>query len=109
RGSRLSVIADQRAPMLHPLRAALAGCPWKRCVLGAIERPHTLVAADHAHSRQFRQGGGRVVAKAGTGGGCALAALKLDSLASIAGDALVDNIAKGDRIVAAALLETDQE
>ena len=57
----------------------------------------------------FVRGGGRVVAKAGTGRGCALAALKLDSLASIAGDALVDNIAKGDRIVAAALLETDQE
>ena len=57
----------------------------------------------------FVRGGGRVVAKAGRGRGCALAALKLDSLTSIASEALVENVAKGDRIVAAALLETDQE
>src|SRR4029453_448741 len=57
----------------------------------------------------FVRGGGRVVAKAGTGRGCALAALKLDSLTSIAGEALVDNITKGDRIVAASLLGTAQE
>lgn len=57
----------------------------------------------------FVRGGGRVVAKAGRGRGCTLAALKLDGLTSLASDALMEDIAKGDRIVAAALLETDRE
>lgn len=57
----------------------------------------------------FVRGGGRVVAKAGTGRGAALAALKLDKVMSIAGDTWVGDITKGDRIVAAELLETDQD
>ena len=54
-------------------------------------------------------GGGSVLAHAGTGQGSSLAVIKLDSLASIAGPALVENIAGGDRIVAVSLLKTDQE
>ncbi len=56
----------------------------------------------------FVRGGGRVLARAGTGEGAFLAALRLDDLSPIAGPALVANIVK-DRIVAAELLETDQE
>jgi hypothetical protein len=57
----------------------------------------------------FVRGGGRVLARAGTGEGAFLAALRLDDLSPIAGPALVANIVTEDRIVAAELLETDQE
>ena len=57
----------------------------------------------------FVRGGGRVLARAGIGEGAFLAAIKLDDLAPIAGPALVANIVTEDRIVAAELLETDQE
>ena len=57
----------------------------------------------------FVRGGGRVLARAGTGDRAFLAALRLDDLSPIAGPALVANIVTEDRIVAAELLETDQE
>jgi hypothetical protein len=57
----------------------------------------------------FVRGGGRVLARAGIGEGAFLAAVKLDDLAPIAGPALVANIVSEDRIVAAELLETDQQ
>lgn len=57
----------------------------------------------------FVRGGGRVLARAGIGEGAFLAAVKLDDLAPIAGPALVANIVTEDRIVAAELLETDQQ
>lgn len=57
----------------------------------------------------FVRGGGRVLARAGVGEGATLAALKLDDPSPIAANALVANICKDDRIVAAELLETDQE
>jgi hypothetical protein len=57
----------------------------------------------------FVRGGGRVLARAGTGEGAFLAALRLDVLSPIAGPALVANIVTEERIVAAELLETDQE
>jgi len=57
----------------------------------------------------FVRGGGRMLARAGTGEGACLAALRLDDLLPIAGPALVANIVTEDRIVAAELLETDQE
>jgi hypothetical protein len=57
----------------------------------------------------FVRGGGRVLARAGIGEGAFLAAVKLNDLARIAGPALVANIITEDRIVAAELLETDQQ
>ena len=57
----------------------------------------------------FVRGGGRVLARAGIGEGAFLAALRLEDLSPIAGPALVANIVTGDRVVAAELLETDQE
>lgn len=57
----------------------------------------------------FVRGGGRVLARAGTGEAAFLAALRLDDLSPIAGHALVANIVSEDRIVAAELLETDQK
>jgi hypothetical protein len=57
----------------------------------------------------FVRGGGRVLARAGIGEGAFLAAIKLDDLAPIAGPALVANIVTEDRIVAAVLLQTDEE
>ena len=59
--------------------------------------------------RNFARGGGRVLARAGTGHGGVLAAIRLDNMSPIAGDALVHNIVAEDRIIAAELLETDQE
>ena len=49
----------------------------------------------------FVRGGGRVLARAGVGEGATLAALKLDDPSPIAANALVANICKDDRIVAA--------
>ena len=56
----------------------------------------------------FVRGGGRVVAEAGVGRGCVLAALKLDAQSAGIGRKL-ESIAALDRIVAARLLETDLE
>jgi hypothetical protein len=59
--------------------------------------------------RNFARGGGRVLARAGSGHGSLLAAIRLDDLSPIAGRALVGNLVAEDRIIAAELLETDQE
>jgi hypothetical protein len=56
----------------------------------------------------FGRGGGRVVARAGTGQGGVLAAIKLDTLAGMDGAGTVEGIVCGDCISAAELLETDQ-
>jgi hypothetical protein len=57
----------------------------------------------------FVRGGGRLLARAGVGEGALLAAIRLEDLAPIAGPALVANIVREDRIVAAELLETVQK
>ena len=59
--------------------------------------------------RNFARGGGRVLARAGIGHGSSLAAIRLDNLSPIAGSALVDSIVAENRIIAAELLETDQD
>jgi hypothetical protein len=57
----------------------------------------------------FARGGGRVLTHAGIGRGGVVAALKLDRLKSFGDPAIVERIISGDRIVAAELLETDQQ
>ena len=57
----------------------------------------------------FVRGGGRVAARAGAGQGAVLAAVKLDHLADIAGAATLENVVRDDRIVAAELLETNED
>ncbi|WOH48882.1 hypothetical protein [Bradyrhizobium sp. sBnM-33] len=66
-----------------------------------------MVATHHAAARQFRGGGGRVAASAGTGQGGIVAPLRLETAPSWDAATLVAEIARLDRIIAARVLLTD--
>jgi hypothetical protein len=85
--------------------AALAGPDY----LGKLDRPTPWTQRIMPRLQNFIRGGGRVAAEAGVGGGGIVAPIIFWERLPEDGAAVVEALAREDRIAAARLLETDKE